>query len=298
MSREARYAVGDVARLTGISADTIRVWERRHGAVAPERSPGGTRRYGDGEVARLRLLKAAIDGGRRIGDVVELCDEELARLEASDTSIRVLAGIEETLDALEQLDAIRAQAGVEEQLAALGSLRFAQEFAGPLATAIGDRWESDRFCIASEHLGSALLRSAMGSALKSIQVPTTGAKVLFSTLPGEPHELGLLISAITAASAGVNVVYLGAELPADEIVRAAAMSQARAVALSVVEIGGATTAKATARLRKALRSDVELWIGGRAAKGLRERKGVERIDSMRGLEEQVERLRLSQESSQ
>lgn len=71
------YQIGTVANLTGLDPHTIRAWERRYGAVHPVRSEGGTRRYGEADVARLQLLKALTDCGEPIRLVAPLSDDEL-----------------------------------------------------------------------------------------------------------------------------------------------------------------------------------------------------------------------------
>ncbi|HVJ18482.1 MAG TPA: MerR family transcriptional regulator, partial [Polyangiaceae bacterium] len=77
---EARYRIGTVARLAGLTTHVIRVWERRYGAPAPVRSARGTRLYSELDVERLRLLKRAVDRGHAIGRVASLPSEELVRL--------------------------------------------------------------------------------------------------------------------------------------------------------------------------------------------------------------------------
>ena len=66
----ARHPIAVVAERTGLSIDVLRVWERRYSAVLPGRGPGGQRLYADADVERLRLLDAAVQGGRRIGAVL------------------------------------------------------------------------------------------------------------------------------------------------------------------------------------------------------------------------------------
>lgn len=75
---QAVYRIGAVAQLTGLSANTIRTWERRHHAVEPERSPGGGRRYRDGDIERLLLLKALCERGESISAIAGLSTEELS----------------------------------------------------------------------------------------------------------------------------------------------------------------------------------------------------------------------------
>jgi DNA-binding transcriptional MerR regulator len=72
-----RYRIGAVARLTGITPDTLRIWERRYAAVSPQRSPRGGRLYSAGDLERLRLMKQLVDAGDAIGEVAGLETETL-----------------------------------------------------------------------------------------------------------------------------------------------------------------------------------------------------------------------------
>ncbi len=76
-STPSQYRIGAVSRLTGISPDALRIWERRYAAVSPQRSPGGGRLYSAQDVARLRLMKQLVDAGDAIGEVATLDFETL-----------------------------------------------------------------------------------------------------------------------------------------------------------------------------------------------------------------------------
>ena len=70
-------------RLTGLSPDVLRAWERRYGVVEPLRSDGGTRRYRISDVRRLARLKAAVDAGHRISEAASWDDATLEQLTAA-----------------------------------------------------------------------------------------------------------------------------------------------------------------------------------------------------------------------
>ena len=78
--KSAGYRIGAVAKLTGISPDTLRVWERRYGCIVPQRSPGGGRLYSADDIARLQLMKLLVDRGDSIGAVATLDQEALQAL--------------------------------------------------------------------------------------------------------------------------------------------------------------------------------------------------------------------------
>jgi hypothetical protein len=63
------YSIGTVSRLTGIKADTLRVWERRYGLGASKKSPGGRREYTQSDLEHLQIIAALLEQGTRIGDI-------------------------------------------------------------------------------------------------------------------------------------------------------------------------------------------------------------------------------------
>lgn len=85
---QARHPIAVVSERTGLSQDVLRVWERRYGAVQPERGPGGQRVYSDADIERLGLLQAATRAGRSISQVVRLTTDEIAALVGEDIAAR------------------------------------------------------------------------------------------------------------------------------------------------------------------------------------------------------------------
>jgi DNA-binding transcriptional MerR regulator/methylmalonyl-CoA mutase cobalamin-binding subunit len=286
-SAEKTWALGSVSRLTGLSPELLRAWERRHRAVEPLRTPGGTRRYRASDLERLRLLKSAVDAGHRIGELAALADADLAQLASEPAAAAPPGRLEPVLAALDALDGAETQRLLALQLSALGAVRFAREVAMPLAREIGERWAAQRMGIAAEHLATAVLRSLLGSALQPGAAALRGARVVFATLAGERHELGLLMAALAATGAGANPIYLGPDVPADDLIHAARQSGAAAVALSLVGAPPAEAVHSLAALRRGLPSGVQVWIGGAGAARVSTPHGVERIESLEQLEQRV-----------
>jgi DNA-binding transcriptional MerR regulator len=283
---ERTWALGSVTRLTGLSPELLRAWERRHRAIEPLRTRGGARRYRASDLERLRLLKAAVASGHRIGQLAGLSNAELEAI-GREAPQAPLDRHSEVLAALAVFDAAEAWRLLSLQLSALGALRFAREIALPLAREIGERWADGRLGVGNEHLATALLRSLLGSALLPGASALRGARVVFATLSGERHELGLLMAALAAMGAGANPLYLGPDVPHDELARATAQSGAAALALSLVNPPTAELTRALAELRAALPAEIALWLGGAGAAQLTPPAGVERIASLEQLEQRV-----------
>jgi DNA-binding transcriptional MerR regulator len=288
---EPTYPVRAAARMTGLTPDLLRAWERRYGVVSPVRTKGGTRRYRASDLERLRLLKAASDAGHRIGELAGLDREALERRLASPSEAPTSA-VEAVVAALGRLDGDEAERLISLQLAALGPVRFARELALPLLHEIGERWAGDRLCAASEHLGTALLRSLLGTALRPTLTSRQGPRIVFATPAGDRHELGLLIAALVALGAGGNPLYLGPELPVEELVHAVNVVGAGALALGITVLPAGEALAAVRALRAALPDAVELWIGGARARELALSAGAIALDSLETLERRVTLLAL------
>lgn len=283
---EPTYALGAVARLTGLSPHVLRAWERRYGAVTPLRTPGGTRRYRESDVQRLRMLRAAVATGHSISEVANASEAELAhRLEMAPALPEpALAPI---LDAVDRLDAPETERLLGVQLAALGPGRFVRAVASPLLREVGNRWEAGSLCIASEHMTSAILRNLLGACLRTTAAAMQSPPIFFTTLPGEEHELGTLMAAVATANAGGHPIYVGGSLPLPEIVDAAEAVGAAAVAIGVCRVNGHDIGVALGDLRKALPGGVELWVGGPGSDGLALAPAIARIADVDDLERKV-----------
>lgn len=293
---ELTYPLRTAARLTGLSPSLLRAWERRYAVVTPIRTPGGTRRYTASDLDRLRLVKAAVDAGHRISQVAQLDMEALARF-ASAPEPASDDRLDAVLAALDDLEGVEAHRLLSIQLAALGPARFAREVAIPLVTEIGERWVGGRFGIASEHLATGVLRSLLGSALQPSAASLLGPRIVFGTPSGERHELGLLMAALVAMGAGANPLYLGAELPVEDLLGAVERADAAALAIGIVTLPSAQAARVVSALRGGLADDVHLWLGGSGAGELELAPGVQRIQSLDELEQHVALLVLESGNS-
>ena len=286
-SPSVTYSLGAVSRLTGLSPHVLRAWERRYAAVTPLRTPGGTRRYREADVSRLRLLAACVQAGHPIGEVAGLPERELRRRidsAGSDPS----PPLAPTLAALDRLDAEEAERLLGVQLAALGPRRFAAAVVVPLLHAVGDEWERGRLCVASEHLASVVLRNLLGGVLRHRSGALRATPILFTTLAGDRHELGALLCAVVATDLGAGAIYLGPDLPVPELVLAAARTGAAVVAVGVGHtLPERQRERELRRLRKQLPREVEVWVGGPGGEDLPLDAGVEFIPGLEDLERKI-----------
>jgi DNA-binding transcriptional MerR regulator/methylmalonyl-CoA mutase cobalamin-binding subunit len=278
----ARHPIGVVATRTGLSPDVLRVWERRYGAVTPARSPEGQRLYSDADVERLRWLRRAIDAGRSIGQIARLSSAALSALVEEDAAARVVepaAGdstrvddvVADALAEIRALDATALDGTLRRAARLLGVTDFLEQVAAPLLRRIGDEWHAFRLSAAQEHLGSSVVQEIVIAAMRELSSANGAARMVVATPAGERHAAGAALVGARAAADGWSVIYLGADLPADEIATAAIATDARVVALSVVYVEDHTRlVRELLALRERLPAEAALLVGGAGAAPLRD----------------------------
>ena len=304
---EKRYPIRAVAQLTGLSIDTLRAWERRYKAVAPRRQGRG-RVYSEGDIKRLALLKDAVDRGHSIGRIANLPDEQLitllnrsaqlakSRLEKEPAGPSNSAGWRDIIDAIARYDCFRTDREVSRLAALLTPQALIHEVMVPLMTEVGDRWYRGRFSIAQEHMISAILHHLLGTLIRLYTREDTPCRLLFATPAGEQHEFGIMTAAVLAARGGLGIMYLGAEMPAQDILDAATKGKISVVVLGVKGVNGRdTTIQHLKTLAQHLPGHIELWIGGPVDQDLKqasERPTGQRtqLDSLTDLEAHLLRL--------
>ena len=270
----ARYPIRAVSKLTGISIDTLRAWERRHAAVTPIRDDRG-RMYTDADVDRLRLLHRALAHGHSIGRLAPLTNEELHHL-AGEPAASAAPSPDQTRGtavdaaalsaALQSYDASAIDREMARLAAVLRPLELLRDALMPTLAQVGDEWHRQRASIAQEHLMSSTVRNILGSFLRVYARPNVPARLLFATPAGERHELGTLGAAMLAASSGLGVAYLGPDLPADDLVESVKAAGAQVMVLGLTRVsGGRATEQELRAIVRDLPPDVELWAGGHGA---------------------------------
>ena len=261
------YPMRVVSRLTGLTADTIRVWERRYGAVAPDRTDGNKRRYSGSQVRRLVLLRRATELGHSIGQVARLQDEDLRRIigetgpDVGSQSSLYAAIVEDYLEAITAYDVQRAESILSRTAAILPPMTLTLEVIVPLMRRVGEAWNSDQLRISHEHLISGQLRSLLGTLMRHND-PVSGApRIVVATPPRHLHEFGAIIGAYIAASRGFEPIYLGAHMPFADVAEAAEESGSELVILSVVRDCKPEEQAALDEGLRTLAKSSEVWLG-------------------------------------
>ncbi len=267
------FPIRAVSQATGLSADTLRVWERRYGFPKPSRGEHGVRFFTDTDVERLTLIVRALRWGYRPGEVV--AKEAGALKELLDRPFQVPVAEERSplippmLSALKKGDLGIVAAGLRSAVANLGIKAFVAQVVTPLMEEVGDLWSRGELDIRHEHLLTEAVTGRVRTLLSTYSPEEGHPLILLTTLPGETHVLGGQLVALYAAADGVVPRLLGGDTPPAEIVAAATSLRAEVIGISVS--GAANPRAVEAGVRKVIHAvelagtGCEVWLGGRGA---------------------------------
>jgi DNA-binding transcriptional MerR regulator len=288
-----QHPIQVAARRAGVSVDVLRAWERRYALVAPARASGGRRLYSESDIERLRLIASAAAAGRRVGELAQLDGAALAALVSADRASAAApqdAGAAASLlancmRAVEQLDGAALRATLRRALIALPAPACIEQLVAPLMHAIGERWSRGELSPAHEHVASSIVRRELQATTEALAGDAAGATLVVAAPAGQQHELGAHAAALVAVLDGFRPTQLGADLPAEDIARAAQELRAAAIVLSISTVPDGC-ARELAALRAATGPDLPIFAGGRAAgrraAGLSAAR-VQRVDTLNEL---------------
>jgi methanogenic corrinoid protein MtbC1 len=277
-----RHTIRVVARRTGLTAATLRAWERRYGAVRPARSGTERRLYSDADIERLAQMRDLVKRGHGLTQLARLSAPDLAalvrdeRAHGASESARALPGGADSEStelvavgerAIAALDGVELHRLLTRAMIELGPTRFIDAIVSPLCRRVGVRCNDGSLTVAHEHVASVAMRQVLSTLLDALRVSDPTAPAMVATTPsGERHEFGAMMAAAIASTVGWRAIYLGPDLPTEALAAAVRQSSARVIALSVIASVYTEPALADLRaLRQLIGPNVEILVGGSSA---------------------------------
>ena len=261
------YTITQAAARTGLSVPIIRVWERRYGVVQPTRTPAGYRLYDDESIARLvamrhlvaeegwkpsqaaqRLLEPGTDlrplSGRPVGSDPGAATPGRSRADLSGSSMgfitnvgngdRAASLVHAFVSAARELDVPAMERILDESFASNRFERAIEGLVSPALRAIGIAWAQDEIDVGAEHAASEAVRRRLARFFDAAGLGDRVPRVIVGLPPDGRHEIGAFAFAVAARRAGLDVLYLGANVPLESWLRTVRETAAPVVVLGVV----------------------------------------------------------------
>jgi DNA-binding transcriptional MerR regulator len=256
-----------VANLTGINPVTLRAWERRYNLITPRRTPKGHRLYTEEDVELMKQVLDLLDQGISISQVKPLLEQTSTRQHET-----ALAGAGDTwkdyqqkmLHAVEKFDEPMLDSTYNDALSLYPVDVVNQRLVSPLLRIVGERWKERETGIVEEHFFSVYLRNKLGARIHHLNQRSSGSLLVLACLPGEYHEIGLLLFALSAVNFGYRVLILGSNTPLEQLPTVLQQQSCAGIVLS----GSARPSRGLleSELSELVKnSDVPVFIGGKTA---------------------------------
>jgi len=227
------YPIRAISELTGVPTTTLRAWERRYGLLKPSRTAKGHRLYSGEDIDLVKEIVKLLKSNHTISEAIRIIkNPELSTVASSEVEGHWAVYQQRMLKSIENFNEQNLDTTYNEALSIYPVDMVTEEVVIPVLQLLGERWQDRDAGIAEEHFFSAFLRNKLGARLHHESHRSRGNKILVSCLPGEYHELGILLFCIAAIGHGYQILYLGTNMPSSQLSKVVERTDVSAVLLS------------------------------------------------------------------
>lgn len=263
------YSIKDLEKISGIQAHTIRIWEQRYSLLLPNRSDTNIRSYSSYYARKLLNVVTLVENGWKISKVAKLSHDEI------NSEIQTVI---QSIDVGDHFDNAIVNRIIESGVAMSESI-FEKAFSSallkygirdsylkviyPTLVKIGLMWSKSEMIPVQEHFITNMIKQKLFAAIDALPYPESKADrwVLFLP-PGENHEMGLLMSHYILKEKGYNVVYLGNNVPLEDIEGLLAADRVNSLLMFAVARETVLNAGEIASSILSFAGDTKLWLAG------------------------------------
>lgn len=215
-----KFSIGDIESLTGIKSHTIRIWEQRYGLIIPKRTDTNIRYYDDKDLCNFLNISTLNDNGFKISEIAKMSETQMGEkvaiisdeLNTSCSQVTLLSSAMLSLDEKkfdEILNASIEKSGIEFTVT---------DVLFPFMRKIGVMWQTSKINSAHEHFVTHLIKQKLICSIDKLPAsPPIGKRFLLFLPEGETHEVGLLFANYLIKARGHQVLYLGQNLPCEDL---------------------------------------------------------------------------------
>jgi DNA-binding transcriptional MerR regulator len=275
ISRTPTYNLKAVQKETGLTADVLRAWERRYKLPQPHRTAGGHRLYSEYDIQILKWLHARQVEGLSISHAVELWKETIEagqdplakyplasppaqHIPTQDTRTEILR--QQWLDATLAFDSLNADEVLNQAFAIYPIETVCTEILQQGISEIGALWLLDEASVQQEHFATAQAYRRLETLISATPQPIRRQTILLGCPPGEQHTFSLLLLNLFLRRQGLKVVYLGADIPTDQMSETTRTIQPDLIVLAAQQLSTAATLRSALLTLRGL--GIPLAFGG------------------------------------
>ncbi len=231
---EGKYRINVVAQKTGISAATLRAWERRYGIPVPRRTESSYRVYSDDDIALIQRVRSLCGDGMSPSEAAKVVLSEASQpLEQAHLGDPYEQVREQILHAVQAFDPDGIEMAVNRALTLGSASVICEQVIVPVMFKIGAMWHAGDITIAQEHIATQLLETTARKLIGLLQPPPGSRRVLLACFAEDEHALSLYGIALHLAQASFRTLMLGARTPPAAVGQSVQRLKPACVGLSV-----------------------------------------------------------------
>jgi DNA-binding transcriptional MerR regulator len=265
------YKIRQVIELTGVNEFLLRIWEDRYLAFTPARTITGRRLYSENDILRARALLTLTQKGIRIGDIARLSLAKLNRMAEQNVTTEKTAEtdskVNEIISSANQFAWQEVRSLVLKEKEKRKPLDWVHDVIVPMVIEMGRQVDLGHFTIAQEHILSAIIKENLAFHFKRKSPLKRGIRIVLAAPEGDYHDLGLMIASHIATELRSNTLFVGANMPKNDLAAVCVRYQATHLMLSSTsskEDGAKDDyLKVLNFLDRNLNQKVTIWLAGR-----------------------------------
>lgn len=215
-----QYSIKELEQLSGIKAHTIRIWEKRHNIISPQRTATNIRYYSDEDLKKIINVSMLNTQGLRISKIAQMSAEEINSLilEKSEAKTDASIYVDQLVVAMVSMEEELFEKTLDQVVKKIGLEECVTQIIYPFMEKIGVLWQTKKINPAQEHFISNLIRQRIIVSIAALPLPGKKARKAMLFLPeGEVHEIGLLFFNYITRKRGINTLYLGQSVPYEDL---------------------------------------------------------------------------------
>ena len=214
------FTIKDLENLSGIKAHTLRIWEQRYNFLKPERTFTNIRYYSNNELKTILNIALLNKYGYKVSHIDKMSGDEirdkvltLNQQEAQQERI-----VNELVQHMVDLDTKAFEETLSSYILSRGIERTITQIIFKYLEKIGILWLTNHINPAQEHLVTNIIRQKLIVGIEGVSSPLKVNKTILLFLPeAEYHEMGLLFMYYLLKSRGIEVIYLGTNVPLADV---------------------------------------------------------------------------------
>ena len=214
------FTIKDISNLTGIKAHTIRIWEQRYSFLKPNRSDTNIRYYTNDELRTILNIALLNKYGYKISHINKMSRETMFEnvLSLTDSEAKENIIVNQLLQCMVEFDIESFENIINKYIGTTGIEKAIVQILFPFLDKVGILWLTNHINPVQERLVSNFIRQKIIVGIDALSTKINKSLKVCLFLPaGEYHELSLLFVAFLLKKKGVPTLYLGTNMPFEEL---------------------------------------------------------------------------------